>query len=110
MCPSFEFTLLVSFLITLLCHFCFNRLAKEAEKEKPMDEDLVDSTGLWKSCKSVDLQRVYGNPTCTILFVDSPSSNKTCVCQTVTTAKTHDIGESDFFHQQLEARDTQTTV
>ena len=28
----------------------------------------------------------------------------------VTTAKTHDVGESDFFHQQLEARNTETTV
>ena len=44
--PSFEVTLLVSFLITLSCHFCFNKLAKKAENEKPIDEDLVDSTGL----------------------------------------------------------------
>ena len=27
----------------------------------------------WKSSESVDLRKVYGNPTCTILFVDLPS-------------------------------------
>ena len=37
-----------------------------------------------------------------------------CIRQTAVattcSAKTHDVGESDFFHQQFEARNTQTTV
>ena len=41
----------MSFLITLLCHFCFNGLAKKAENEKPIDEDLVDSTGLMEKLR-----------------------------------------------------------
>ena len=45
-CPSFEVMLLVSFLIMLLCHLCFNGLAKQGWKEKPIDGDLVNSTGL----------------------------------------------------------------
>ena len=37
---------------------------------------------------------------------------QTCVrhADTVTTAKTHDVGSQIFFHQHLEARNTQTTV
>ena len=50
-CPSLKVTLLVSFLITLSCHFCFNGLAKKAEKEKPVDEDLVDSAGLMEKLR-----------------------------------------------------------
>ena len=36
----------------------------------------------WKSSESVhvDLRKVYGNPTCTILFVDLPSSNMRSPC------------------------------
>ena len=64
---------MVSFLITLLCHFCFNRLTKKkAEKEKPIDEDLADSTGLMEKLRKrrAGLRKVYEKTTCTILFVD----------------------------------------
>ena len=64
-CSGFEVTLLVSFLITLLCHFCFNGLTKKkkAEKEKPIDEDLADSTGLMEKLRKrrrrAGLRKVY---------------------------------------------------
>ena len=105
-----------------LVSFLFQRTHKKAEKEKPTDEDLVDSTGLMENSpllhysESVDsrLRRVYWNLTCTILFVGlrMPSQQllKHAFGYTVTTAKTYAVGESDFFHQQLEARNTQTTV
>ena len=59
-CSSFEVTLLVSFLITLLCHFCFNELTKKAEKEKPNDENLVDSTGLMEKLRKRRLNTTEG--------------------------------------------------
>ena len=76
-CSGFEVTLLVSFLITLLCHFSFNGLTKKkAEKEKPIDEDLADSTGLMEKLRKrrAGLRKVYGKTTCTILFVDLRSN------------------------------------
>ena len=88
-----------------LVSFLFQRThKKKAEKEKPIDEDLADSTGLMEKLRKrrAGLRKVYGKTTCTILFVDLPSScllQQTCVrhADTVTTTKTHDVGESDFF-------------
>ena len=67
-----------------LVSFLFQRThtKKKAEKEKPIDADLADSTGLmeklWK--RRAGLRKVYGKTTCTILFVDLPSSNMRSPC------------------------------
>ena len=85
---------------------------KKAEKEKPIDEDSSGLIEKLRKRRRYRLRRVYGNLTCTILFVDLCMPSITCVRHAVILwrPQTPDVGESDFFHQQLEARNTQTTV
>ena len=67
--------------------FLFQRThKKKAEKEKPIDEDLADSTGLMEKLRKrrAGLRKVYGKTTCTILFVDLPSSNMRSPCSQLT--------------------------
>ena len=111
-CSGFEVTLLVSFLITLLCHFCFNGLKKKkAEKEKPIDEDLADSTGLMeklrkrRSTEGVREPDVYDSVRGFAFFKHA------FAMRILWWRRKHmTLGSQIFFHQPLEARNTQTTV
>ena len=97
-----------------LVSFLFQRTHKKKKlknSEKPIDEDLADSTGLMEKLRKLCLcGRCTGiRP---VRFCSWICLLQTCVrhADTGTTAKTHDVGEPVFFHQPLEARNTQTTV
>ena len=74
-CPSFE--------VILWCCFwsrsCVISVSTDSQKKLKKNSCSTKTSwtlqAWWKSSESVDLRRVYGNPTCTILFVDLPSSN-----------------------------------
>ena len=67
-----------------LVSFLFQRThKKKVEKEKPIDEDLADSTALMEKLRkrrSKEGVREPRVPTRTILFVDLPSSNMRSPC------------------------------
>ena len=99
-----------------LVSFLFQWTRKKKLKMKSRLSKTSLTSRAWKSSESVDLRRglrepdVYDSVRGFAFF--EHEHNILCVHQTdaVTTAKTHGSWEGRFFHQKLEARDTQTTV
>ena len=92
---------------------------KKSWKEKPIDEDLADSTGLMEKLRKrrAGLRNVYGKTTCTTQSVRGFAFFKhvkhALAMRILWRRRKHKtLGSQIFFHQQLEleARNTQTTV
>ena len=101
----------MSFLITL--SVSTDSQKRKAENEQPIDEDLVDCTGLMeklrkrRSTEGVREPDVYDS---VHGFAFLSSSNMRSPHGYCDHRENTTLGSQIFFHQQLEARDTQTTV